>query len=145
MTAEEIKTIRDLQQRGLGYKKIATLTGVPVNSVKTYCRRHKVDAPPAEEPQAFFYLICHCHFSCPYCLLIRGSSASRRQSPVCTAQTPVECASGTAIEMRSSTKRSTRLPAHIVAGSFRASVIPTANTAHGSAWPTPDGKAVADG
>ena len=35
MTAEEIKTIRDLQQRGLGYKKIATLTGVPVNSVKT--------------------------------------------------------------------------------------------------------------
>ena len=53
MTAEEIKTIRDLQQRGLGYKKIATLTGVPVNSVKTYCRRHKVDAPPAEEPQAF--------------------------------------------------------------------------------------------
>ncbi len=35
MTVEEIKTIRDLQQRGLGYKKIATLTGLPVNSVKT--------------------------------------------------------------------------------------------------------------
>lgn len=53
MTAEEIKTISDLQQRGLGYKKIATLTGLPVNSVKTYCRRHKVDSQTAEEPQAF--------------------------------------------------------------------------------------------
>ena len=53
MTTEEIKTISDLQQRGLGYKKIATLTGLPVNSVKTYCRRHKVDGRTAEEPQAF--------------------------------------------------------------------------------------------
>lgn len=70
------------------------------------------------------------------------SSAFHRQSRVCSARTPAECVSGTAIGMRSSTKRSTRLPAHIVAGSFRASVTPTANTAHGSAWPTPDGKAV---
>lgn len=53
MTTDEINTINDLQQRGLGYKKIASLTGLPVNSVKTYCRRHKVKAPSAEEPQAF--------------------------------------------------------------------------------------------
>lgn len=53
MTTEEIKTINDLQQRGLGYKKIAALTGLPVNGVKTYCRRHKVKVPVTQEPQAF--------------------------------------------------------------------------------------------
>lgn len=42
MTAEEVKTVSDLQQRGLGYKKIASLTGISVNTAKAYFHRHKV-------------------------------------------------------------------------------------------------------
>lgn len=53
MTTEEIQIINNLQHQGLGYKRIATLTGLPVNGVKTYCRRHKVAAPVCEAPQAF--------------------------------------------------------------------------------------------
>ena len=53
MTKEEVQTIHDLQQHGLGYKKIAAVTKLPLNTVKAYCRRHKVDATANEEPQAF--------------------------------------------------------------------------------------------
>lgn len=35
MTDEERKRIRVLRKQGLGYKKIATETGVSVNTVKT--------------------------------------------------------------------------------------------------------------
>ena len=53
MTAEKAKTLSELQQRGWGYKKIAALMNLPVNTVKAYCRRHKAVAPVAEESQAF--------------------------------------------------------------------------------------------
>ena len=53
MTTEEIRIINDLQSQGLGYKKIAGLTGLPVNSVKTYCRRHPVEGAAPKEEQAF--------------------------------------------------------------------------------------------
>ena len=43
--------------------------------------------------------------------------------------------------MKSGTALSTRLPAHIVAGSSRATGIQTGNTAPVSVLPTPDGKA----
>ena len=36
MTTEEIRIINELQAKGLGYKKIASLTGLAVNGVKTY-------------------------------------------------------------------------------------------------------------
>lgn len=53
MTTEEINIIKVLRSQGLGYKKIAGLTGLPVNGVKTYCRRHPVEAAASEEAQAF--------------------------------------------------------------------------------------------
>lgn len=40
MTADEIEKITHLQQDGYGYKRIAALTGLSVNTVKSYCRRH---------------------------------------------------------------------------------------------------------
>lgn len=40
MTPMERSQIRQLQQEGLGYKRIAAATGVPVNTVKTFCRRN---------------------------------------------------------------------------------------------------------
>lgn len=36
----EHKKILELQMRGFGYKKIAVLLDLPVNSVKSFCRRH---------------------------------------------------------------------------------------------------------
>lgn len=42
MTDEEITKVNQLQREGYGYKKIASLTGLPVNTVKAYCRRHPV-------------------------------------------------------------------------------------------------------
>ena len=53
MTTEEVTIITDLQQRGLGYKRIASLTGLPLNTVKAYCRRHKVESPVMADAEAF--------------------------------------------------------------------------------------------
>ncbi|MCI8913906.1 MAG: RNA polymerase subunit sigma-70 [Lawsonibacter sp.] len=47
MTNEEKKRIAYLQSQGLGYKRIASALGLPVNSVKSFCRRHPAK-PPAE-------------------------------------------------------------------------------------------------
>lgn len=43
MTDNEKEQITQLQQNGWGYKKIAVTLGLPVNSVKTHCRRHPVE------------------------------------------------------------------------------------------------------
>lgn len=43
MTKNDKERINALQNRGFGYKRIATETGLPVNSVKSYCRRHPID------------------------------------------------------------------------------------------------------
>lgn len=53
MTTEEMKTIIDLQAQGLGYRKISAITGISANTVKTYCRRHKEEALPSAECNAF--------------------------------------------------------------------------------------------
>lgn len=42
MTNAERSRIVELQQKGYGYKKIATITGLPQNTVKSYCSRHPV-------------------------------------------------------------------------------------------------------
>lgn len=43
MTNIEKSKIQLLQKKGYGYKRIAAEIGLPVNSVKTYCRRHPVE------------------------------------------------------------------------------------------------------
>ncbi len=50
MTAEEMKTVGALQTQGFGYKKISSVTGLPLNTVKAFCRRHKVELEPVESP-----------------------------------------------------------------------------------------------
>lgn len=37
------KDIQGLRYMGYGYKKIASILGLPVNSVKSYCRRNPID------------------------------------------------------------------------------------------------------
>lgn len=42
MTEVQKANIRSLQEKGHGYKRIAAELDLPVNSVKSYCRRHPV-------------------------------------------------------------------------------------------------------
>ena len=42
MTNEERTQIAELQRQGYGYKKITTITGLPQNTVKSFCSRHPV-------------------------------------------------------------------------------------------------------
>ena len=50
MTEAEKLRIHKLSQEGLGYKKIAAALDLPVNSVKTYLRRHPVAEDAAAVP-----------------------------------------------------------------------------------------------
>ena len=50
MTEAEKLRIHKLSQEGLGYKKIAAALGLPVNSVKTYLRRHPIGEDAAAIP-----------------------------------------------------------------------------------------------
>lgn len=43
MTENEINSVTILQQRGLGYKRIAAITLLPVNTVKSYVSRHPAE------------------------------------------------------------------------------------------------------
>jgi len=42
MTDYERRQIEELQHAGFGYKKIAAVLELPINGVKSYCRRHPV-------------------------------------------------------------------------------------------------------
>ena len=47
MTNAEIRDIQELQCRGLGYRRIASILNLPINTVKSYCQRHPVvEQPP---------------------------------------------------------------------------------------------------
>lgn len=46
MTNDQIDTIVRLQQSGKGYRAIAAETGLPLNSVKSWCRRHPIGVDP---------------------------------------------------------------------------------------------------
>lgn len=42
MTDMERSRIVELQHQGYGYKKISAITGLPLNTVKSFCARHPV-------------------------------------------------------------------------------------------------------
>ena len=42
MTRDDTTKITELQNKKMGYKRISMLTGLPVNTVKSYCHRHPV-------------------------------------------------------------------------------------------------------
>lgn len=46
MTNEQIEAITRLQQAGKGYRTIAAETGLSLNSVKSWCRRHPTSTSP---------------------------------------------------------------------------------------------------
>lgn len=49
MVQNEIDEIIRMQRCGYGYKLIAQMTGLPQNTVKSYCRRHPLDRESSED------------------------------------------------------------------------------------------------
>lgn len=43
MNHSKKEEINQLRKNGLGYKRIAVITGVSLNTLKSYCRRQNVD------------------------------------------------------------------------------------------------------
>lgn len=43
MTNVEARKISELQRRGMGYRRIASVLNLPINTVKSYCQRHPVE------------------------------------------------------------------------------------------------------
>ncbi len=70
MTIEEKGRIVQLQRQGLGYKRIASTLGLPVNGVKTFCRRH----PVAQEQEGI----------CPQCGATLTQTPHRRAKKFCS-------------------------------------------------------------
>jgi len=49
MTSTERSQIEKLQRQGLGYRRIAAMTGISVNTVKSYCKRNPTPSLAEEE------------------------------------------------------------------------------------------------
>ena len=58
MTKDEIVVVTQLQRQGLGYRRIAALTNIPLNTIKSYCRRHPVNEAEADAPLEAFCRQC---------------------------------------------------------------------------------------
>lgn len=48
MTNEQREIITRMQHSGMGYRTIAAETGLPLNSVKSWCRRHPITSSDKE-------------------------------------------------------------------------------------------------
>lgn len=58
MTNDEIEIIIRLQRQGFGYRRIAALTNIAVNTVKSYCKRHPVNVIENDTPSDAFCRQC---------------------------------------------------------------------------------------
>lgn len=52
MTDDEKNAVNGLAASGMGYKRIASLTGISGNTVRSHLRRHPVDAVPVPAASA---------------------------------------------------------------------------------------------
>ena len=60
MTIDEKRMLTTYRQQGLGYKKIAQLMGLSVNTVKTYCKRNALGGKTAADDQHSIGKVCKC-------------------------------------------------------------------------------------
>ena len=49
MTKEQREQVRRLRAQGKGYKRIGGMLGIPVGTVKSFCRREAGEMPPAPD------------------------------------------------------------------------------------------------
>lgn len=50
MTDEQKTQIRQMRKDGAGYKAIASITGIPLGSIKSFCRRDKEEVEELQKP-----------------------------------------------------------------------------------------------
>lgn len=74
MTAHEEQQIKALQAQGYGYKKIATVLGMPINTIKSYCRRQSQKEDPVEHEKGL----------CQNCGAAVNQSPSRKEKKFCS-------------------------------------------------------------
>ena len=60
MTTDEKKALATYRQQGLGYKKIAQIMGLSVNTVKTYCKRNALGGVVASQDSRGMEKVCKC-------------------------------------------------------------------------------------
>lgn len=60
MTIDEKRMLTIYRQQGLGYKKIAQLMELSVNTVKTYCKRNDLGGKTAADDQHSTGKVCKC-------------------------------------------------------------------------------------
>ena len=51
MTDEHKSQIKSMRDSGHSYKEISEKLGIPKSTIKTFCRRHETNMPPAEKAQ----------------------------------------------------------------------------------------------
>ena len=74
MTQAEAHKIAEMQKEGAGYRRIATVLGMPINTVKSYCQRHPVSPTPAVSN------------NCKHCGADLEESAGKRKKQFCCDQ-----------------------------------------------------------
>lgn len=55
MTKQETLNVRALQIKGYGYKKIAKTLGIPLSTVKSYCRRNPISEMTTEAQESAMF------------------------------------------------------------------------------------------
>ena len=70
MTNKDRVQITNLQQQGFGYKRISSITGISVNTVKSFCRAH----PVSNESES----------RCLFCGSVLRQTPHKRQKKYCS-------------------------------------------------------------
>lgn len=60
MTTDERRALTTYRQQGYGYKKIAQIMGLSVNTVKTYCKRNALGGVVASQDSRGKEKVCKC-------------------------------------------------------------------------------------
>ena len=60
MTTDERRALTTYRQQGYGYKKIAQLMGLSVNTVKIYCKRNALGGVVAPQNPSSMEKVCKC-------------------------------------------------------------------------------------
>ena len=88
MTTEQKRMIDSLRAQGLGYKRIASETGISENTVKSYIRRTNISADaekeaptPAQEPAPTDAQVDH---RCLYCGRVVRQNPGRKDKKFCS-------------------------------------------------------------
>lgn len=77
MTAEEKRILATYRKQGIGYKKIAQLMGLSVNTVKTYCKRNALGGMITVSP-------CSTEKACKYCGATLVQTPGRKRRIFCS-------------------------------------------------------------